>query len=73
MTANTHWKRQISIKLKSGMQNKLMNQRKNANKVVIEFYVLSSTKSENKRAVQGLPGFGRGEEGGGPSNVYTCK
>jgi hypothetical protein len=41
--------------------------------MVIEFYVLSTTKSENKRAVWGLPGVGRGEEGGGPSNVYTCK
>jgi hypothetical protein len=50
-----------------------MNQRKNANIMVIEFYVFSCTKLENKRAVQGLPGVGRGEEGGGPSNIYTCK
>jgi hypothetical protein len=36
---------------------------------------LSSTKSENKRVEQVLPGRGAGErqEGGGPNNVYICK
>jgi hypothetical protein len=35
------------------------------------FHVFSSTKSENKRTEQVLPGEGR--RGGGPNNVYTCK
>jgi hypothetical protein len=36
----------------------------------------SSTKSENKRVQQVLPGGGCGgvgEGGSGPNNVYTCK
>jgi hypothetical protein len=38
------------------------------------YYLFSSTKSENKRTEQVLPG-GRGWGGGGgdPNNVYTCK
>jgi hypothetical protein len=38
-------------------------------------YVFSSTKSENKRVEQVLPGGGGDKEKGrgGPNNVYTCK
>jgi hypothetical protein len=38
---------------------------------LIIFYVFSSTKSENKRVEQVLPGGG-GREVGSPNNVHTC-
>jgi hypothetical protein len=38
---------------------------------LIIFFVFSSTKLENKRAKQVLPGSGVGVQGA--NNVYTCK
>jgi hypothetical protein len=36
-------------------------------------YVFSSTKLENKRVEQVLPGGGAGEQGGGPNNCKNNK
>jgi hypothetical protein len=43
-----------------------------AKMLCFSYYVLSSTKLENKKVEQVLPGKVWGEEGG-PNNLYTCK